>query len=174
MTLVEEKLQRFIEIAESQIGVTEVGGDNSGEAVEEYQKIVDKKARKEPWCMALVQWCIKKVELEFSTHSYVFKSEGCLDVWRNTPIMCRIENPQVGAIVIWGMYDSTGNPTPFGHCGIVTNIKSDLIFETVEGNTGPGGSYDKINRDGDGVYARTRSVAGSFTMRIEGYILPWV
>jgi len=61
-----ESIHPLVEEALKWVGTMEKGGDNKGPEVEEFQKAVDGKAQKEPWCMAYVQFCIKKVEEKLS------------------------------------------------------------------------------------------------------------
>ena len=63
------------------------------------------------------------------------------------------KTPTPGSIFIMQM-KSGGT----GHCGLVGNsIKSDS-FSTIEGNTGPGPAVAAKDRDGDGIYAKARSL----------------
>lgn len=147
----------LIEIAQKYVGVKEQGGDNKGPEVERFQKAVDGKASGEPWCMAFVQYCIKESKLE----SKIFESEHCLTVWNKTPKEQRLKEPKVGSLVIWQFGDTSN-----GHVGIVTAVFKNSIH-TIEGNTGDGKG---VVREGDGIYARNRSRAGSQQMKILGYL----
>jgi hypothetical protein len=102
-----------------------------------------------------------EVEKQTNVKSKIFKSEHCLTVWNNSPKELRLKEPEVGCLVIW-QYDNTTN----GHVGIVTKVNKNTI-ETIEGNTGTGAG---VVREGDGVYARKRSKAGSDKMKILGYL----
>lgn len=147
----------LVEVAQKYVGVKEKGGDNKGPEVERFQKAVDGKAQGEPWCMAFVQFCIKEAKLQ----SKIFESEHCLTVWNKTPKEQRLKEPVPGCLVIWQYGDTTN-----GHVGIVTAVFKNSIH-TIEGNTGDGKG---IVREGDGVYARNRSRAGSQQMKILGYL----
>jgi len=156
----DERTVRFLQEASKHIGTVEVGGDNKGATVEAFQKAVDGVAAAESWCMAFVQYCLKAVG-----GSILFKSEHCLTVWEKSPIACRTMNPKPGAIVIWRM-----KGTNSGHTGIVKSVVGTLML-TVEGNTGPGPG---IERNGDGVYEKSRNVRPlGGTMELVGYLWPW-
>lgn len=154
--------QRFIDIAKKYIGTKESGGDNKGRQVEEFQKAIDGKAQGEAWCMAFVQFCIKQVEKEdLTVNSKIFKSEHCLTVWNKTPESQRLKIPEVGCLILW-QFGNTSN----GHVGVVTCVGPTRV-DTIEGNTGEGKG---IVREGDGVYERNRSRAGSEEMKVLGYL----
>ena len=67
-----------------------------------------------------------------------------------------------------------GKATTSGHVGIVIRLLPDSIngsrVETIEGNTGNGAG---VVREGDGVYRRVRSLAGSDTMKVKGFLRCW-
>jgi hypothetical protein len=154
--------KELIDLASSFSGTKEEGGDNSGPLVEQFQKAVDGKASKESWCMCFAQFCIKQIEKKYNFKSKIFKSEHCLTVWNKSPKELRLAEPEPGCLVIWqfGNGDS-------GHCGIVRKVSKDKI-ETVEGNTS--GPNPAVIREGDEVAIKSRSRAGSKTMKIIGYL----
>lgn len=160
----------LINVASKFVGVTE-NGDNCGKEVEMFQKAVDGKAQKESWCACMVQYCLLKTCTDYKWSPSLYKSEHCLTIWNKTDQSCRLSLPECGAVVIWGHY-ANGKPTGTGHCGIcLSGANDDGIFETVEGNTGPGKA---INREGDGVYKKQRHLVGSDTMRVMGFLWPFV
>lgn len=160
--------QKLIEEAKKYIGVTEQG-DNAGKMVEEFQKAVDGKAQHESWCCAFVMYCLSKVEQENGFSSILPKTEHCLTLWNNSPKECKSEMPKVGHLVVWQFYKE-GKPTSNGHIGIVTSVDG-MRIKTIEGNTGPSSA---VERNGDGVYAKDRSIKGSETMKIVGYLNPFI
>lgn len=156
------------------VGVKEVGGDNKGPQVEEFQKAVDGKAVGEPWCMAFVQFCVKRVD-DFVTglgsasdRSPLRQTEHCLTLWHSTPEVFRC-HPEMGAIIIWRQIKD-GVRTANGHAGIITEVMPNRVVRTVEGNTGDGLG---IIRNGDGVYERTRNLGLTGSMEYVGCIRPW-
>lgn len=158
------------------VGVTEVGGDNKGQIVEMFQKSVDGKASGEAWCMSFIQFCLKKADelfdeitLSSNVPCGTFKSESVLQVWNNTPAEHRCQ-PHPGALMLWQFYKD-GKPTGLGHAELVVGAVANGSVPTVGGNTGTGVG---VQREGDGVYKRTRSIIGSPDMRVLGFIQPWV
>lgn len=142
--------------AKSQVHVRE-NGDNSGEAVENYQRTVDGRANKESWCMAFVQTGAAKVCSIYGVENPLPKSELCTRVWDQTPMRFRIEAPMPGCIFI---QKDRGKVT--GHTGIITTEANLLTFGTIEGN---------IKRNGvEGVHATTRFTKGNVGRIMLGYI----
>jgi hypothetical protein len=58
------------------------------------------------------------------------------------------------------------------HIGILKAVNSDRKWVVIEGNTGPSGALNAVNREGDGVFAKLRTVSslGEFGGLIR---LPW-
>lgn len=162
--------KRLIQIALSFVGVHELGGNNKGPMIEEFQKAVDGKAQGESWCMGFIQYCIKKVEEELNTKALIHRSELCTAVYEKSIIKSTKPNP--GSIIIWQKYDEHNKPTIYGHCGIVLSIIDQNWIDVIEGNTNDGTG---LVRDGDKVTIRTRARSGgSGNMKIMGYVLPWI
>lgn len=157
--------EKLIDIAKKYIGVRERGGENRGSEVEMFQKAVDGKAHGEAWCMSFVQYCVKTTEKETGSKSKIFRSEGVLATWNNSPKELRLDKPEPGSIVIWRHGTSSQ-----GHTGIVEKVNRDGSFVTIEGNTGDG---QGIVREGDGVYRRTRSMNNAGKMKIVGFLKPF-
>lgn len=152
------------------VGVTEKGGNNRGEIVQMFQSVIGT-AQGEAWCMAFQQYCLKWVDRQISLvtawkPSTLTKSEHCLTVWNTSPKAHRLARPERGALVIW-----QHGTTSSGHVGLIERVEADGMFISVEGNTGDGTG---VVRDGDGVYRRARSPAGSGSMKVVGYLAPWV
>lgn len=170
------KLKMLLAEADKWVGVSEKGGDNKGPEVEMFQKAVDGKAQGEPWCLAFVQYCVKKVDARFEAENggpnppdVLAQTEHVKTLWINTPKEARLADPISGCLVIWEHWDAKG-PTGRGHVGIVDQI-NDKTMTTFEGNTGPG---TEVEREGDGVYKKTRSRKPIGSMRIVGFLVPWL
>lgn len=133
----------LVEEAEKTVGISEEGGENSGRLVEEFQRTVDGRAVREPWCMSWLQTVVARSSARFGTSNPLPQSELCRAVWLKAPLKYRSPTPAWGYAVIWA-----------GHCGLVTLCYSKG-FNTIEGNTNLGGS-----RDGDAVHRKTRSKKG--------------
>jgi hypothetical protein len=155
---------KLIEEASKWIGVQEKG-TNKGPEVEAFQKYVDGVAVKEPWCAAFVMFCVGHVETREKIRTRLFKTEHVLTMWNKTPKELRCAQPKEGCIVLWVKTGTTS-----GHCGIITKVHSDSI-ETIEGNTSPS---SKVEREGDGVYKKTRALAQVGSLKIVGFLDPFV
>jgi hypothetical protein len=156
------------------VGVTEVGGDNSGQIVEMFQKSVDGKAQREAWCLSFIFFCIQEVDklansiFLQSLHPTLLKpTKHCMTLFRASKPQI-LKTPEVGSIMLWE-YVRNGKPTDQGHAEVVLEVHQDHVV-TVGGNTSDG---QQVNRDGDGVYKRVRSVLGSPTMVVRGYLRVW-
>jgi hypothetical protein len=158
--------KEIIRIAEYYLGTHEEGGPNKGEAVEKFQRTVDGKAQGESWCMGFVQYCVTKAATNLGGKPVLYTSESCMTVWAKTPVIHRFTTPEVGRIIIW----RHGNG-PQGHTGIVTKLIDANTIETIEGNTG--GDGKTVEREGDGVYRKQRSLKGSGNMMVMGFIAPF-
>lgn len=162
------KQQRLIEIAKSYIGTKEEGGDNKGPQVEEFQRAIGS-AVAESWCVSFIQYCVKKVDSEFGSNNKLPQTELVMDLWNKSPDL-RLDKPEPGCLMLWEHYKD-GKRTGLGHAGIVTRVAVTTV-DTVEGNTSDGSG---INRDGDGVYSRQRSINSSptTTMKVLGFLRVW-
>jgi hypothetical protein len=157
--------QGLIDIATKFVGVTEES-DNSGMWVKIFQKAVDGVAQKEPWCAGFAHYCLNENDKAMKIKHNVFKSESCLNIWRNVPRIYKSLEPQIGYLVVWQMSETAG------HIGIVTGVSATKI-NTIEGNTGDG-VKDGVVREGDGVYARERlRTPKSAKFKLLGYINPY-
>ena len=158
---------RLVDLARFFIGIGEAGGANRGPMVEAFQKAVDGKAEGEPWCMGFVQYCIKETIRVHGGSTYMVPTESSLQAWEwSQPVMRIRGRPQVGDIAIW-----QHGGTRAGHTGIVTEVYDGGTMKTVEGNTSIGVGID---REGDGVYLRTRPWDdGVGNMKLVGFIRPF-
>jgi hypothetical protein len=134
-----------IAMGEYMRGVREQGGNNRGADVEVYQRVTGMLAQ--AWCASFVSWCYSCVGIPLrDAHGFAAVAE--LKKWARGAGYWRQREPgyipPCGAIVIY----------TFSHTGIVV-VGGEAQDSTVEGNTGPGKAGSQ--RDGDGVYYRTRS-----------------
>lgn len=153
--------KELLRVAASYIGVQEKGA-NKGKEVEMFQKAVDGKAVGEPWCMGFVQFCIKTTEAATGAKSSIFSSEHCMTVWDKSPSNLRLKQPEPGALVLWRKGSTTS-----GHVGIVESVQGGGSFTTIEGNTGGGTG---VEREGDGVYRKKRTMGTMGSMSVEGFL----
>lgn len=175
--LYQKRCELLVAEAKRWIGVSEKGGDNKGPEVEMFQRAVDGKAQGEAWCLAFVQFCVKRVDAEAETimggpnlPDWLWQTEHCMTLWNNMPVGSKLkEPPHPGCLIVW-QYWKDGKPTPQGHVGIITEIVDLNTIKTIEGNTGPGLG---VEREGDGVYEKRRSLTGGGSMKVKGFLMAW-
>jgi peptidoglycan hydrolase-like protein with peptidoglycan-binding domain len=134
----------------TQLHVREKTGKNDGAEVEEYLRYVGL-AKGYAWCMAFVYWAFQKAAEDLNQANPLKKTGGVLAQWNSTPLVNRVTKPQPGDIFIMDFGKGTG------HAGIVTSVVGDKIF-TVEGNTSGQPTSAAADRDGQGVYERSRLI----------------
>lgn len=165
-----DKLPRvlLVEAAKTLVGIREKTGNNDGKMVELLQKTIGD-AENESYCMSGQQSLIAYVELKLGIKSPVYASEGCLDVWENTPHEQRVKySPLPGAICIWQHGSSYK-----GHTGIILAC-DETTMHLVECNTGGGvDPQGDVVRNGDGCYYTVRSRSGTGDMHVKGWIKPF-
>lgn len=142
-------------------GISE-SGDNQGPMIELFQSTIGR-AEKEAWCLGLIQSLVAYVE-GFGFVSGLFPTEHCLTAWANSACMRPIV-PQAGDITIYRFGE-----TSKGHAALITSI-SEKSYRTLEGNTSP--TADAIEREGDGVYLKTRPKGGIGEMKEMGFLRPF-
>lgn len=160
-----DDLLSLIEHAKKYERLHESGGNNRGPYIDVWLKAIGVPLGSS-WCMAFVQAMIKEVEKESGVKSRIHRSAGCLDVWNNSPKDMRDANPQPGDIIIW-----RHGQTYQGHTGIVIKRIDTHSVQTIEGNTGPVNTH--VDPNGDGVYVKTRLLAGQGDMKVMGFIRPF-
>jgi hypothetical protein len=156
--------KRLAEIAQSQVGVKEMGGNNRGPKIRMYQSATNLAPAVWPWCAAFVDWCVSEWLKDPSTVFWLNLQRTSVASWRpktasafgllkwaqdrphTITILPERATPQQGDIVVFD----------FSHCGIVTGYKGGKVL-TVEGNTNGRGERD--SESGDGVWAKSRSVS---------------
>jgi hypothetical protein len=152
-------IEKFVDIAKTQLGITEQGGNNSGIEITKYQLATWLTPGGWPWCCAFIAWVLKEFLKdeqirqhfgikETETHNWRCRGANCNDwlAWAKKHgfyVTDESEPAKAGDIVIFD----------FSHIGIVTadQLPGKDYIETIEGNTNSKGS-----RDGDGVYLKTR------------------
>ena len=158
----ELKLQGLINIASSQVGVKEEGGNNKGSQVVEYQKTTWLKPGPWPWCAAFICWCISEwLHKDISAadelgikdiESWRPKTAGAFDFinWgksKGLKVTDEKELAKAGDLVIFD----------FSHIGIVEEDqkKGERTIKCIEGNTNGKGERD--SESGDGVWRKKRA-----------------
>lgn len=169
------KRRLLVSEAKRWVGFTEMGGDNKGQIVEAFQKAVDGKAVGEAWCLSWAMFCCKNVDaavsdiLEKETGLHALENtEHCLTCWYKSPVTNQFTEPHPGDIAIWRHGTSSS-----GHCGIVVQVENGTGYMwTVEGNTSSTDS--SVQREGDGVYLKRRNIRATGSMKVIGFLQPWV
>ncbi len=132
---------RAVDIAISQIGITELPlGSNKGPQVSIYHRTVGV-GEGNPWCMSFIYWCFSQAARQLGVKNPMPKSAHCKTVWnlavqKELPTlqadMAR-EHPELvvpGMVPIWIIAPLTGA----GHTGIIP-ATAGRQWTTVEGNT---------------------------------------
>lgn len=133
-----------IEIAKSQIGKGEKGGNNAGEDVYTYTK-----NQSVPWCAAFVSWVRRQAGEE--AH-YIYSARQYWELYKDR----RVDSPRAGDIMCFWR---KGKDSGLGHVGIVIKVTEKYIY-TIEGNKGKYPAKVKELR-----YARDKEIP-----RLLGYV----
>lgn len=145
-------------------GVRE-SGINKGAIIEEFQKAVDGVAQGEPYCAGAVCFWVKRVDKNHGSKNTLRWSESVVELWEKNPHAQR-KHPAPGLIACFRYGD-----TRKGHCGVAFAVNPHADdFNCVEANTtgGPG-----MEREGDGVFLKKRSVKGTGIFHFLGCLDPW-
>ena len=156
----EQARDALARIAEAEIGVREIGGNNCGPRIREYQKATWLAPDAWPWCAAFVDWCILQWVESPSVRATLDKTIGQVAVWRprtagawdlvnwakEHKLLVAGEDAVArrGDIVV---YD-------FSHVGIVSEDSQRGELSVIEGNTNGRGERD--SESGDGVWKKER------------------
>jgi surface antigen len=119
----------ILAIANSQLGVKEIGTTNKGVAVNKYLQSAGS-GPGNSWCMSFVYWCVQQNAVANNIANPLFKTPGVLKQWNERKSKLAVSTPQPGDIFI---IDTGGG---FGHTGFVTSVNGDVI-QTIEGNSSP-------------------------------------
>jgi hypothetical protein len=177
----EMRQRALVWFARSYVGITEQGGANKGQMVERFQKAVDGKAQGEPWCVGFVQHCVQQVDALMDaitqqnnlTRSRLPQTELATEVWHKSPNELRrdhVADIAPGMLVVWAKLVD-GKPSWQGHIGVISFVAELSGDMTVEGNTSSG--VQGSQREGDGVYERTRSFFDLPGFVRLGFLDPW-
>lgn len=149
------KLNDFLDVARSQIGVRE-GRDSDGnwnnrvKYTAWYADLVkDNQFRTAAWCEIFVSWCADQVGLLNTVIPRSAYTPAGLQWYTSRGL--RVSTPRAGDIVYF-YYSSVG---AVGHIGIVESVGGGYIT-TIEGNTNTTGSSQ-----GNGVYRLRRAISST-------------
>lgn len=122
----------IINKARSQLGVTELTGNNDGIPAERYMQ-----GDKLPWCAGFVLWVFREINQQLPGNQ--FKDRAVTELEGNLSLLaCEIEHPEPGAIIFFRKGHVSAGPS--GHVGIVEAVNpvlntDDLFWvTTIEGN----------------------------------------
>ncbi len=157
--------KRLADIAAAEIGVREVGGNNRGPKIVEYQSATWLKPAAWPWCAAFICWVVKQWVVDPDVRATLkLRNDREVEVWRpktagafdfarwakekNVPVLRRTSRALAGDLAI----------LDFSHIGIVIRDQTEGSEQiiTVEGNTNSKGERDSTS--GDGVWRKIRPI----------------
>lgn len=141
--------ERAMQIMMTQLKVREATGKNDGPEVEKFLKSVNL-GKGYPWCMAIVYWAYQTAADELSVKNPLLKTGGVLKQWNESKAENRKKTPEPFDIFIMDFGKGTG------HAGIVTKVLNGKVF-TVEGNTSAEPTNSGADREGNGVFERSRN-----------------
>lgn len=126
------QLDKFLEVAQAEIGYIEGPADNQTK----YQK------PNQAWCGAFVNWCAKQAEIKIPNCTYTpAGATGFMD--KKAWTLSEQADPQPGDIVF---FDFPGDALDrISHVGIVISNNGDGTVTTIEGNTSPDKKGDQRN-----------------------------
>jgi hypothetical protein len=171
LVVITPKHRAFAWLADQFVGVTEKT-PNGGTMIEKFQRVVDGHAGGEAWCVGFVHYCAKQIDELFdrcfymttSSHHRLPLTEWTIGLWNGAHSSLRMTDPHVGHVVVWRSNADKNR----GHAGIIVGCNATSII-TVEGNTGSGDQ-----REGDGVWSKSRANGNIPGFTRLGYLTPWL
>ena len=129
-SLTGKRAQDAVRLAESQIGVREIGNTNNGADVNKYRNGVENGVA---WCASFVSWCYGQGQgtNNASTFGYDASSQNIRRKAESAGFYQTVQSgyvPQVGDIAVWNYGNNKG------HVGIISKVYPDGSFDTIEGN----------------------------------------
>lgn len=110
--------ESVVDIARSQLGLGEIGGNNRGEIVKKYTR-----GKEIAWCAGFVSWVLNRA----GKHTpYILRASNYLRLKEAKAI----SHPRAGDIIVLKRKHGSG------HVGIVESVQGNVIT-TIEGNVGP-------------------------------------
>lgn len=159
-----ERIENLADIALTQVGVKEVGGNNCGPKIREYQTATNLAPAAWPWCAAFCCWTIQQWLKDPENLKWLNLKTAQPAYWRpktasafgfiewakshpnTTQILPETAVAQKGDLVVFD----------FSHIGIIVS-GGKLFNHCVEGNTNGKGERD--SESGDGVWLKRRNVS---------------
>ena len=145
-------LDLIIRILLGQLYVRELTGHNDGKEVEEYLKSVGL-GKGYSYCMAFIYWGFMTACANLQKRNPLIRTGGVLAQWNSLGTKYRIfKDPKPGDIFIMDFGKGAG------HTGMVTKVFGDRIH-TIEGNTSADPAIVSADREGNGVFERSRKIS---------------
>lgn len=133
---------KVLELAAAEIGVRE-HSRNRGPEIDAYNREIGHDPEKrDPWCATFVSAMVKRACAALGVPVPIHLTAGCYTLDEQAPSTMRTGTPVPGCIFLL---------TGHRHTGFIEADLGGDVYQTVEGNTDPGGGAE-----GDGVYRRTR------------------
>ena len=154
-------LEKLIAIATAEVGTREVGGNNCGLRVREYQSATNLDPASWPWCAAFVDWCIREWVSIPQVVIWLNLQRRSPEEWRPTTALAygvkswALQRPNTTKIYNETHEAKLGDIVTFdfSHVGfVVEDCGSEIV--TLEGNTN--GKGDRDSTSGDGVWRKIR------------------
>lgn len=165
-------IDSLIALAHREVGTREIGGNNRGKRVVEYQRATWLEPSPWPWCAAFTCWLLREWIKDPAVRKALYlRDEAHAERWRcqdasafgwekwarkkNLTVLPDTERAMAGDFVVFD----------FSHIGIVAENQhrgGAGVIQTIEGNTN--GRGDRDSTSGDGVWRKERkwSLAKSF------------
>jgi len=121
-----------LEVARSELGNGEIGGDNLGPCVAKYQGVDDTGKPLGSWCAGFVGWCIEEACSDLGMVCPVQRISWARSLFsRVRRAGMSVDKPIPGDIVLF----ERGDPGGSSHIGIVEDLTLETLH-TIEGNVG--------------------------------------
>lgn len=155
-------IEKLIALANSKVGVKEIGGNNRGPEIVEFQKATWLAPDAWAWCAAFCCWLLREWVKDAEVQKHFGVSPLAANTWR-----CR--DASAFGWVKWGtdkkFYITDEKELAkagdfvvfdFSHIGIVERdqLPNEDVIHTIEGNTNGKGERDSVT--GDGVWKKVR------------------
>jgi len=157
-------IQKLADVAMSQVGVRESGGNNRGAKIRVYQAASSLPPGPWPWCAAFVDWCVQQWLGYPEARKWLGLKHSSPAKWRPTTALAfgliewAKKRPNTVTVLPESAKAAVGDIVvfDFSHTGIVVGVGARTI-DVVEGNTN--GRGDRDSETGDGVWLKKRNVS---------------
>lgn len=122
-------------LARGELGRGEDGGNNVGGDLDRYRRISGTGKPGGPWCASFVSACIVAAAERLGRRGRPPTSASAKRLFKKALASggVRVEEPRAGDLVLW--HRGARNSRK-GHIGIVSRIREDGSFHSIEGNRG--------------------------------------